>query len=144
MARSSFRYLEDVATADAAFVAFGENLSELFCHAAQALFNVMAPLELIRPDKQRTLSVTADSLDELLFTFLSDLVYMKDVYSELYSQFDIEIAKSETWALTANIAGRSLTELRSNTHTDVKAVTYYRLAITQTENGFEAMVVLDL
>lgn len=144
MEKSRFRYLEDVATADAAFVAYGADLPELFSHAAQAMFNVMAPLDLISADNRRTLEVTADSVEELLFAFLADLIYLKDVNTELYSSFEIVIEQKESWRLHAEIGGRSLSELRADTHTDVKAVTYHRLAIQQTENGFEATVVVDL
>ena len=46
--------------------------------------------------------------------------------------------------LAAEIHGDTIDLVREHTHTDVKAVTYHRLAIEQRDNGFVATVVLDL
>ncbi len=143
MARSRFRYLEQIATADAAFEAYGESLPELFSNAAAAMFNVMVPIELIAPTQEREVTVMADSAEELLFGWLAELIYLKDVHGELYSEFDVSIdGKSHT--LTATIRGEAISNHLANTHTDVKAVTYHRLAIVKNEEGYTATVVLDL
>ncbi len=143
MAKSRYRYLEDVATADAAFEAYGATMSELFANAAAAMFNVMAPLESIQPLQSRDLTVMADNAEELLFAWLAELVYLKDIHSELYSDFEVAVDPT-AFTVSATVRGDSLENLRSHTHTDVKAVTYHRLAITQTAEGFTATVVLDL
>ncbi|MCC6964518.1 MAG: archease [candidate division Zixibacteria bacterium] len=143
MAKSRFRYLEDVATADAAFEAYGASLGELFANAAAAMFNVMAPLESIQPLQSRELTVMADGIEELLFSWLAELVYLKDIHSELYSDFEVAVDPA-SFTVSATVRGDSLDNLRSQTHTDVKAVTYHRLAITQTAEGFTATAVLDL
>lgn len=143
MARSKYRYLEHVATADAAFEAFGASLSELFANAAAAMFNVMAPLESIQPLRSHDLTVMADSTEELLFAWLAELVYLKDIHSELYSDFEVTVDPA-AFTVSATVRGDSLDNLRNQTHTDVKAVTYHRLAIVQSAEGFTATVVLDL
>ncbi len=143
MVRSRFRYLEQIATADAAFEAYGESLSELFANAAAAMFNVMAPIELVKPIQEREVTVMADSEEELLFGWLAELIYLKDIQGELYSEFGVSIDdKSHT--LTATIRGEAISNHLENTHTDVKAVTYHRLAIVKNEDGYTATVVLDL
>lgn len=143
MARSKFRYLEQIATADAAFEAYGESLPELFANAAAAMFNVMVPIELITPTQEREVTVMADSAEELLFGWLAELVYLKDVNGELYSEFDVNIDDA-AHTLSATIRGEAISNHLENTHTDVKAVTYHRLAIVKNEEGYTATVVLDL
>ena len=144
MPRSKFRYLEEIATADAAFEAFGAALGELFENAAFAMFNVMAPLELLGNDSVRDLTVSAESEEELLFNWLAELVYLKDVHGELYSYFAVKIIQGEGVRLAAEIRGDTIDSVKEHTHTDVKAVTYHRLKIEHDESGFKATVVLDL
>jgi SHS2 domain-containing protein len=143
VARNKYRYLEQIATADAAFEAFGESLSELFANAAAAMFNVLAPIELIKPVQERELTVMAENEEELLFGWLAELVYLKDVNGELYSEFDVNIDDA-SHTLSATVRGEAISNHLANTHTDVKAVTYHRLAIVKSEEGYTATVVLDL
>lgn len=143
MARSRFRYLEQIATADAAFEAYGESLSELFANAAAAMFNVMVPIELITPTQEREVTVMAENEEELLFGWLAELVYLKDVNGELYSEFDVNIDDA-SHTLSATVRGEAIANHCENTHTDVKAVTYHRLAIVKDKDGYTSTVVLDL
>lgn len=144
MPNSRFRYLEDIATADAAFEAYGSTMEEVFENAALATFNVMAPLELIGDESVRDVTVSADTQEELLHNWLAELVYLKDVHGELYSQFRVRIVVAEEMSLAAEIRGDTIDSVREHTHTDVKAVTYHRLAIEWRESGLVATVVLDL
>ncbi len=144
MAKNRFQYLEKIATADAAFEAYGGTLPELFENAALALFGVIAPLEMIGNDSIRDVTLAAENDEELLFNWLAELVYLKDVHSELYSKFSVKIEHSDGLKLAAEIRGDSIASVRSSTHTDVKAVTYHRLAIEHRDTGLVATVVLDL
>ncbi len=144
MPNSRFRYLEDIATADAAFEAYGSTMEELFENAALAMFNVMAPLELIGNESVRDITVSADSQEDLLHNWLAELVYLKDVHGELYAQFKVKIDSVDVLRLAAEIRGDTIDSVREHTHTDVKAVTYHRLAIERRDGGLVATVVLDL
>lgn len=144
MPNKRFRYLEDIATADAAFEAYGTTVEELFENAASAMFNVMAPLELIGSESVRDVTVAADSQEDLLHNWLAELVYLKDVHGELYSQFKVKIDSVDIHRLAAEVRGDTIASVRDQTHTDVKAVTYHRLAIERREGGLVATVVLDL
>ncbi len=144
MPNSRYQYLENIATADAAFEAYGATMEELFANAALAMFNVIAPLNKIGVESVRDVTVAADSYDELLHNWLAELVYLKDVHGELYSQFKVRIETRDVIQLAAEIHGDTIDSVREHTHTDVKAVTYHRLAIVRRENGLVATVVLDL
>lgn len=144
MAKNKFRFLEDIATADAAFEAFGDSLDELFENAALALFSVMAPLELIGAESVRDVTLSAESDEELLFKWLGELVYLKDVHGELYARFKVRVERRDEVTLAAEICGDTIDSVREHTHTDVKAVTYHRLAIEHRDSGLVATVVLDL
>ena len=144
MPKNKYRYLEEIATADAAFEAHGDSLPELFENAALAMFNVMVPLEKLSNESVRDVTTSAASEEELLFNWLAELIYLKDVHGELYSFFAVRIIQSEVVSLAAEIRGDTIESVQEHTHTDVKAVTYHRLKIEHDDDGFRATVVLDL
>ena len=74
-----YEFLEDLATADIAFQAWGTDLEETFISAADATMNVMVEeLNAIEPRERRELRLENDELDLLLFNFLQELIYYKD------------------------------------------------------------------
>lgn len=142
--RGEFRFLDGIAPADAAFEATGTDLAEMFAAAARAVFAIIVNLKQIRTVVSRQVTLEADSPDELLYAWLSELVYLKDVHRELYSDFDVVITGGETLNLQATIRGDSVDNLAGLTLTDVKAITYHLLAIEATTSGLKATVVVDL
>jgi SHS2 domain-containing protein len=142
--KGEFRFLGGIAPADAAFEAAGHDLAEVFCAAASALFSIIVDLEQVKPVVTRQVTLEAESQDELLYAWLSELVYLKDVHRELYSDFDVVITAGKTMKLQATIRGDSVDKLAGLTRTDVKAITYHLLAIETTAGGLKATVVVDL
>jgi SHS2 domain-containing protein len=139
-----FEFVDDVAIADAAFRARGADLAELFGACAAAIFATITDLQLINPVMSRKVRLSAADRETLLFDWLAELVYLKDVNRELYCSFNIDIETDGEMRLLAEVAGEAMNNVRHNMRTDVKAVTYHRLKIEDTASGLEAFVVLDL
>jgi SHS2 domain-containing protein len=142
----SYEFLEDIAIADIAFQAWGKTLEELFITAGDATINAMIDnLEAIELKETRTFNLENDELDMLLFNFLQEFVYYKD--SELLllraQQVQIEEKNSE-YHLTAVTQGERLDRDRHEERVDVKAVTLHRFQLEKTEDGWTAMVILDI
>jgi SHS2 domain-containing protein len=142
--KGSFRFLDDIAPADAAFEATGSDLGAVFAAAAQALFSIIIDIDLLEPRHTRRVSLDAESLEALLYAWLSELVYLKDVHRQLYCEFDVETSQEDGFHLEATISGDGVENHTGQTLTDVKAITYHELAIVQTPDGFKATVVVDL
>ncbi len=142
--KRQFEFIDDIATADAAYHAYGDSLSELLENAALGLFATMADIKQIKPLTRRQVSVKGDDREELLYNWLAELVYLKDLHAELYSRTEVTIAASRPLELTATLHGCPITELTGHTSCDVKAVTYHRLAIEESDEGLTATIVLDL
>jgi SHS2 domain-containing protein len=142
--KGEFRFLDGIAPADAAFEATGNDLAEVFGAAACALFAIIIDLEQVGTVISRQVTMEAESQDELLYAWLSELVYLKDVHREVYSDFDVVIDAGETLRLRATIRGDSVDNLAGLTLTDVKAITYHLLAIETITSGLKATVVVDL
>lgn len=139
-----FEFVDDVSIADAAFRARGADLPELLGSCAAALFTIIADLNQIKPLITRKVQLSSADRETLLFDWLAELVYLKDVNRELYSSYNISIESDGKLCLAAVIAGEAMDNARHRMRTDVKAVTYYRLKIEDTDSGLEAFVVLDL
>jgi SHS2 domain-containing protein len=141
-----YEFLEDVAMADIAFKAWGEDLQETFISAADAVMGAMVEnLEAIQSHEQRSIRLTNDALDMLLFDFLQELVYYKDAAHLLLRVQEVQVTQGhEQNALRATAAGEQLDTARHQQRADVKAVTLHRFSLQQTDRGWEAMVILDI
>ena len=141
-----YRYLDDVATSDAAFEAWGRTLAEMFVAAAEATMNVMVgDLSTIDTQKHRSLSVESESLDLLLFDLLQELVYYKDAEQLLLRVPEVSIRQqNERFILNADAYGEVLDPQKHELIVDVKAVTLHRFAIEKTDQGWQATVILDI
>jgi SHS2 domain-containing protein len=141
-----YEFLDEVATADIAFCAWGETLEQTFVAAATAVVQVMVEnLDAIRPCQERCITVEHEALDLLLFNFLQEPVYYKDAEQLLLVVTQVEIARHEgCYRLTATARGERLDPARHHLRVDVKAVTLHRFRLQQSERGWEALVILDI
>jgi len=143
---SPYRYRGDVAIADVAFEAWGGTIEELFSAAADATTNTMAEnLEGIEDRVRRPIRLEEESTDLLLYRFLEELVYLKDVEGLLLRVPVVRIRRRDgIFALEAEARGEPLDQRRHRLAADVKAVTLHRLRVERTADRWEASVVLDI
>jgi SHS2 domain-containing protein len=141
-----YEFLEDVAIADVAFRAWGRDLEETFVSAADAVMNAMVEdLNAIQLQERRTIEAANDALDLLLFDFLQELIYYKDAAQLLLRVQQVRIADQDgRYTLHADAAGEVLAPGRHRMRVDVKAVTLHHFSLTQTAEGWEASVILDV
>ena len=141
-----FRYLEDIATADVAFEAWGPTLEDAFVAAADATMNVMVQdLATVAAHEQRALRVEAESLDMLLFQLLQELIYFKDAEQLLLRVPLVRIeTKAGSCTLDADSYGEKIDPEKHELIVDVKAVTLHRFKLEQDPQGWRASVILDI
>lgn len=141
-----YRFLEDMATADVAFEAWGETREELFTACAQALLGTMVD-EPGLVERRQELAVTLhdDELDLLLYAFLAELVFYKDARRLLLHADEVLIAGAAgDFRLEALMRGEEIAPMRHRLLVDVKAVTMHRLRVVFEDNAWRATVVLDI
>lgn len=141
-----FRYLEDVATADAAFEATGETIEEMFLAAAEATVNVMVEHpEEVEGGEEISFELEQGDLEMLLFDFLQEIIYLKDARRLLLRVESVDIdMKTTPIRLAARSRGETVDAQRHRLLTDVKAVTLHRFGIRRDDRGWTATVVLDV
>ena len=140
----SHHYLKDVAIADLAFEASGETSQEMFEAAAQALTEAMVDIKQVRPRIEKTIRLSHAAIDQLLFDWLSELVFLKDAEVLLFSQFQVDLTTNHVWQLIGRVGGEPIDPQQHTLHLDVKAVTYHLFEVIQKDNQWVARVVLDI
>ena len=141
-----YQYRDDIATADVAFEAWGESLEETFIAAADATMNVMVEdVSSIGRVHQITVELGHDQLDLLLFSFLNELIFLKDTRKLLLRVQAISIGMEDgRYTLKSTLYGETPEAGRHGLLTDVKAVTLHRFSLKQAEKGWKAFVILDI
>lgn len=141
-----YKYLEDVAIADAAFEAWGNTVEEMLLSACDAAINVMTnDLDSIRPLVSKTFCFEDAQLDMLIFQILQEFIFFKDAEKLLLRARSIQLQKRDTgWSATVESSGETIDPQRHELAVDVKAVTLHRLQVEQNSNGWRATVVLDV
>jgi SHS2 domain-containing protein len=142
-----YRYLEDIALADAAFEAWGRTMEELFIAASDATLNVMVrDIESVRAQQSRQIRISESSIDMLLFQLLQELVYYKDAEQLLLRTRRIRIEQQENgeWTGEADLEGETIDPRRHDFIVDVKAITLHRFEVRQTAGAWTAVVVVDV
>ncbi len=136
-----FKFNEDIAIADVAVEVWADTIEDLFCDSALALSEVMVDTKTVEPKIEETIDLSSNSLDMLLYDFLSEIVYFKDAKSLLFSKFEVKI---DNLNLNAKLRGEQIDREKHSLRIDVKAVTLYRFNL-HNENGiWRAEFVLDI
>lgn len=139
-----FRFLPHSVTSDVAFEAFGKTEAELFANSAEALFSVMCGVKNVETKKEKNVSLEAETLEDLLFNFLNELIFLKDRDSMVFSKFDIKIRLNDIYHLSAMVGGEKIDPEKHKLGVDVKAVTKHNFSIKKEDNMYKATVVLDI
>ncbi len=142
----SFRFMEEIATADVAFEAWGETLEELFISSAAALLRTMADApERVARREALSIRLEHEELDLLLLSFLQELIFYKDARRLLLHADTVTIEKrQELFCLEAALSGEKIDSDRHRLLVDVKAATLHRLQVEFRDCLWKAVVVLDV
>jgi len=143
MPYKGFEYLEH--TADAKFRAYGRTMEEAFGNAALAMFNVMINTETVSEEVTEKIEVVSADLDGLLVDWLSELLYLFEVNQVVFGKFVVEriMEHGGEYSLSARASGEHIDLMRHEFGTEVKAVTYNKLEIEETPEGWVVQVVVD-
>lgn len=128
-------------TADVAVEAHGGTIETVFAAAADGL--AAAQCDSIPDIGERfSVEVSAEGREALLFDYLDELIYQRDVRSVLPVENRVQRIEGDgEWTLSGNARGVPLERAEAR---EVKAVTYSEMRIEEREDGWYAYVVLDV
>ncbi|MAF35831.1 hypothetical protein CL622_01790 [archaeon] len=132
-------------TADVLYKANGKDYKEVFTNAGLALMETMVSLKTIEHKKSRKITLTEDSYEKLLFSFLEELVFIKDVNTLLFNKFSITLTeKKDKYTLIAVCHGDKIKPSKQELKVDVKAITLHEFYLKKTKDGYQAKVLVDI
>lgn len=138
----SFELIEH--TADIGIRVFGKNKKDLFKSAACALFSLLVDHQP-QPKQKKTISLEADSLDELLVVWLNELIFLFATQNFVPATYLFRIiSKKGVKKLTVQIKGRQINSFTNKIKMEIKAATYHNLKVYKNKNGYVGEVIFDL
>jgi|YNPNPStandDraft_1061719.scaffolds.fasta_scaffold149934_2 SHS2 domain-containing protein len=142
--KKGFIYLDH--PADAKFQAFGRSLEEAFSQAALAVASLMWEPGRVKRAERRGVLVEGKDLEQLLFKFLSEILYLFEAKGFLLAAVrEVKILQPEAesgngYQLKAVFEG----DRRNNSYSvfgEVKAITYHDMRISQSDRVLVQVVV---
>ncbi|NQT22996.1 MAG: archease [Candidatus Omnitrophica bacterium] len=136
------RYEEIPHTADIALRVYGKDLRELFSNAAFGMFDIIADLSGLKKSVAVDVKLEAPSAEELLVSWLDELLY--NFYTKGIIFFDFDIIDISSTRIMAHANGRHLGSNRNRLKTEIKAATYHDLTIKEIDGRYSVDIVFDV
>lgn len=127
-----FEYLEH--TADVKFRAYGRTPEEMLSNAATALFSSMTDLSKVSVKETWNVELSAPDMEQLAYDWLSEIVFLFETESAVFSTFDVKLRKNGEWKLQAEIGGERIDLRRHAFDNEVKAVTLHEFEVKKNDN----------
>ena len=128
-----FEYFD--VTADIGFYAFGKNLNEAFENAGLAIFNIISNTDNIDPQKSIEFEITSEDEVSLLYDYLEELLFYHEVEFMLFSEFIIEIEKTDDdYHLKAIIKGEDINWDKHERDCEIKAITFHQMEVNMSDD----------
>ncbi|HWC88486.1 MAG TPA: archease [Pirellulales bacterium] len=129
-------------TADLGLRVRAADLPSLFADAGRGLFSIIVAGGVqVQPQEEWRCELSGSRLDELLFDWLNELLYVFESRHLLLAEFHVVLAGEQ---LTAQCRGEPWDPARHQLEHEVKAITYHGLRVEQTADGWLAEVIVDI
>jgi len=133
-------------TSDTGVKAYGVTITELFENAARGMFAVIAKdgrnIQGSKIEKKIEIHKSADSLEETLVSWLSELLYIFNREKIYLNDFKVKSLNND--GIEAHSSGINLDLYQSNLYTEIKAVTFHNLKIEESVDGFSCTIIFDV
>lgn len=119
-----FVFLEDEATADVAFIAYGKTKSEIISNACLALTSTFTEIDLIEKKVVYKKEFHAEDLLGLTYDVLNFLIFLFDTEELIFNKFHIDFNTTDT-SLMLTGYGEKYNKDKHVIKTQIKAVTFF-------------------
>jgi len=136
-------------TADEGIRAWGKNGKEMFEEAAKGMFSILVDPATIEPTEKRQMEIQSETVDELLLSWLKEILYVFYTESMVFSEFQIEkdnLSKgnAETYFIRVSMAGEKLNTSRHGICKEIKSVTRHGFYVKKGNPWWEANILFDV
>jgi len=141
---SPYKFIDH--TADIAVEVEDNSLEELFRSSAAALLNSLVEFKKTGKSEKKDLALTAESIEELLVSFLNELNFLITVRNWIPAKIiSINIIrKNNSINLNSVLMGEVFSSDFHYIKEEIKAVTYHQINIVKTDTGFKTRIVFDI
>lgn len=136
-----FEYLDH--TADVIIHAWGTSLREAFVNAGKGLFGYMTDTSKVEPRESRTIEATGSDLENLLFHFMDELLFLYGSEYFVVRELHITRLDEKACALVCDATGEPFDRDRHSQGTEVKAITMHEMKIWRKENSTAADIASE-
>jgi len=140
-----YRFLEH--SSDIYVEAWGGSLEEAFEQAALAMFDTMTDVRLVEPKVEVQVSAEGSDEQELLYSWLENLLVKYEVEGLLFSRFKVKpiLREDGTLKLEGLAWGEPLNLEKHPSKVEIKAVTYHLMEVERRGEGeFRVRVLFDI
>jgi SHS2 domain-containing protein len=129
-------------TADLGIRVYGTDLIDLFEGAGRALMHLMVKAEIPNKTRSVKISVSGEDLADLMVRWLGEILY-------LFAGENLVVTSIRMGSVSASHLDATLetTPFEPEIHeilSEIKAVTYHQIEVTEIANGWEAKVIFDV
>ncbi|EIE27514.1 DUF101-domain-containing protein [Coccomyxa subellipsoidea C-169] len=125
-------------------LAGGSNLEEAFANAGLGMYNYMTPLTEIVPSCTWDFEVEGHDEQSLLYNFLDELLFVFSTDLLVCCELEVLHLDRETWKIRACGKGENFVRGQHASGTEIKAITYSAMQITEKDNDAEVFVIVDI
>jgi|LSQX01.1.fsa_nt_gb SHS2 domain-containing protein len=134
-------------TADIGLKIYGKDKRELFINAARGMFFLItgSVVSSVRdkPKKYFTVESSASNLEDLIISWLNDILYIYDTEFVIFYEYTINSMTEKR--IKARVAAIEIEGSPYQIIKEIKAVTYHDLHVYQNKDGrWEANIVFDI
>ncbi len=129
-------------TADVGIAAYGSDMAEAFASAARGMFSLMVDIESVSDAVSQTIDIHADNREDLLVSWLNEMIYRCEVDGMLFSRF--EVNRLTHREMDATCYGERIDPQRHRIKTGIKAATYHNVRIDKVDGGYRVQVLFDI
>ncbi|KJP86155.1 hypothetical protein AK88_04206 [Plasmodium fragile] len=137
-----YEYLDH--PADVILHSYGKTLSECFESACVSMFNYMCNLDKVEPTLSRHITASGESLEDLLYNFLTECHFLYGSEYIICKNVDISVFDQRSFFIEACAYGDIFSPDVHECGTEIKAITKHELRICLTEDLWEAFVLVDI
>lgn len=124
-------------TADWGLEVWAPDLAGLLEEAARGMFELMGVVVSEEDRCHRELEITADDGEQLLVSFLEELLFLTESENIAVDAFLLKLVGD---SVLARLEGGTIVSLEK----EIKAVTFHNLEIVETERGLETRIIFDV
>ncbi|GAB5047478.1 archease [Thermodesulfovibrio sp. TK110] len=130
----------DVA-ADVGLRAEGKTVEECFVNAGLGLYSLITDINLVKAEEKREISLSEETLEDMLISFLNELIFQFDAYGFIGRDIKVEIKEN---TLKAAIWGEYFNPEKHERKLLLKAATYHNLVLQRENSQWIAEIIFDI